>query len=320
VPGWLPPTSPPRSRVGRWYRDRPPTPLRSNLEEQDLADIVSCHSRQLAVISRVLNLPPPEFRSSDRILQFPGPSMRHDHGFDECSCFQGRWSRKLNEKVNDLSVRHELLKSSLAELSWDLDNQRESLGLADLRKELFEQLETKFAHLASMVETSTAGVGLNTGSETGTSRGSCTPPHSRARTEYFSMSPEKLTSNLLKHLDAMRADLGGRHAGSRCQTTSSRSSSPFNDDPRSLFIGGLGPNMTEDDLRCIFGDAGGNVRARVLTDRESGESKRCGFVFFATVADCQAAVDLTRDGRIDYAGCRLRVSPRRRRPRPRSSA
>jgi RNA recognition motif-containing protein len=111
----------------------------------------------------------------------------------------------------------------------------------------------------------------------------------------------------------MRADIAGMSVLSgRADSCRSPSHSGDDVDPRALFVGGLGDTMTADDLRCIFMDADGAVRPRILIDAE-GRSKRCGFVHFSTVAACQEQLRRIKNGCIEYAGCRLRIEPKQRR-------
>ncbi len=56
-----------------------------------------------------------------------------------------------------------------------------------------------------------------------------------------------------------------------------------------LFIGNLPYNVTSDDLQRAFGEAGTVTSARVITDRETGQSRGFGFVEMGSAAEGQKA-------------------------------
>ncbi|PRP80142.1 heterogeneous nuclear ribonucleoprotein A3 [Planoprotostelium fungivorum] len=63
------------------------------------------------------------------------------------------------------------------------------------------------------------------------------------------------------------------------------------DDTLKLFVGQLPREMTPQQLREIFAPYGEIVYCDILTDRETGRSKNCGFVTFAHIADAETAMN-----------------------------
>ena len=59
-----------------------------------------------------------------------------------------------------------------------------------------------------------------------------------------------------------------------------------------LFIGNLPYNVTSDDLQRAFGEAGTVTSARVITDRETGQSRGFGFVEMGSAAEGQKAISM----------------------------
>ena len=59
-----------------------------------------------------------------------------------------------------------------------------------------------------------------------------------------------------------------------------------------LFVGNLPYNVTSDDLQRAFGEAGTVTSARVISDRETGQSRGLGFVEMASAADGQKAITM----------------------------
>ncbi|MFM8412791.1 MAG: RNA recognition motif domain-containing protein [Alphaproteobacteria bacterium] len=57
-----------------------------------------------------------------------------------------------------------------------------------------------------------------------------------------------------------------------------------------LFVGNLPYNVGNDELQQAFEEVGQVVSARVITDRESGQSRGFGFVEMASAADGQKAI------------------------------
>jgi RNA recognition motif-containing protein len=63
-----------------------------------------------------------------------------------------------------------------------------------------------------------------------------------------------------------------------------------------LFVGNLAYSVTSDDLSRAFSEAGTVASARVITDRETGQSRGFGFVEMGSAADGQRAIS-TWNGR-----------------------
>lgn len=59
-----------------------------------------------------------------------------------------------------------------------------------------------------------------------------------------------------------------------------------------LFVGNLPYNVTSDDLQRAFAEAGTVTSARVITDRETGQSRGFGFVEMGSAADGQKAITM----------------------------
>jgi cold-inducible RNA-binding protein len=59
-----------------------------------------------------------------------------------------------------------------------------------------------------------------------------------------------------------------------------------------LFIGNLPYNVTSEDLERTFSQAGTVTSARVITDRETGQSRGFGFVEMGSAADGQKAISM----------------------------
>eukprot|EP00930_Biecheleria_cincta_P029144 TRINITY_DN20282_c0_g1_i4.p1 TRINITY_DN20282_c0_g1~~TRINITY_DN20282_c0_g1_i4.p1 ORF type:complete len:247 (+),score=21.02 TRINITY_DN20282_c0_g1_i4:282-1022(+) len=104
-----------------------------------------------------------------------------------------------------------------------------------------------------------------------------------------------------------------------CQAARSRACLPGSldlrrKDPSALFVGGLANQITAADLVQLFSDSEQSPRARVLTDAVTGESKRCGFVYFNTTAACQSHLSRYMEGGLECAGRPIRIEPKRRPP------
>jgi len=59
-----------------------------------------------------------------------------------------------------------------------------------------------------------------------------------------------------------------------------------------LYVGNLGYNISDDQLREVFARFGTPDSARVITDRDSGQSKGFGFVEFSDAEQAKAALSL----------------------------
>ena len=75
--------------------------------------------------------------------------------------------------------------------------------------------------------------------------------------------------------------------------------------PLKLYVAGLHPHITQEDLRSIFEPFGAIELVRVQTDRETGVRLGYGFVHFAKGLEGKAAMDQL-DG-LEVAGSRIKV-------------
>ena len=57
-----------------------------------------------------------------------------------------------------------------------------------------------------------------------------------------------------------------------------------------LYVGGLAPSTTSENLRSHFAQCGTVVSAAVVTERDSAQSRGFGFVEMASDAEAQAAI------------------------------
>jgi cold-inducible RNA-binding protein len=76
-----------------------------------------------------------------------------------------------------------------------------------------------------------------------------------------------------------------------------------------LFVGNLSFQTTDTDLEQAFGEYGPVEKARVVRDRDSGQSRGFGFVEMSNATEANAAVK-SLDGR-ELNGRNLRVSEAR---------
>ncbi|HEU5248805.1 MAG TPA: RNA-binding protein [Thermoanaerobaculia bacterium] len=75
-----------------------------------------------------------------------------------------------------------------------------------------------------------------------------------------------------------------------------------------LYVGNLAYNVSEDQLRDLFARFGTPDSARVITDRDSGQSKGFGFVEFSDDQAAKAAMALNGT---DFGGRKLTVNEAR---------
>ncbi len=59
---------------------------------------------------------------------------------------------------------------------------------------------------------------------------------------------------------------------------------------KKLYVGSLPFETTEDELHQMFAGLGQIVSAKLITDKDSGQSKGFGFVEMSTEAEAQAAI------------------------------
>ena len=75
---------------------------------------------------------------------------------------------------------------------------------------------------------------------------------------------------------------------------------------KKLYVGNLSYNTSEDALRNLFSSFGNVASAKIIFDRESGNSKGFGFVEMSTDEEAGAAIAGT-NGR-EFEGRQLRVN------------
>ncbi len=75
---------------------------------------------------------------------------------------------------------------------------------------------------------------------------------------------------------------------------------------KKLYVGNLSYNTSEDALRNLFSNFGTVASAKIVFDRESGNSKGFGFVEMSTEEEAGAAIAGT-NGR-EFEGRQLRVN------------
>ncbi|GHT55955.1 RNA-binding protein [Spirochaetia bacterium] len=82
---------------------------------------------------------------------------------------------------------------------------------------------------------------------------------------------------------------------------------------KKLYVGNLSYNTTEDGLRNLFSEFGGVASAKIIMDRDTGNSKGFGFIEMNTDEEASAAIAGT-NGR-EFDGRQLRVNEAMDKPR-----
>ncbi|MDR2181442.1 MAG: RNA-binding protein [Treponema sp.] len=82
---------------------------------------------------------------------------------------------------------------------------------------------------------------------------------------------------------------------------------------KKLYVGNLSYNTTEDGLRSLFSGFGTVASAKIIFDRETGNSKGFGFIEMGTDEEAAAAITGTNGKEID--GRKLRVNEAMDKPR-----
>ncbi|AEJ20668.1 RNP-1 like RNA-binding protein [Gracilinema caldarium DSM 7334] len=82
---------------------------------------------------------------------------------------------------------------------------------------------------------------------------------------------------------------------------------------KKLYVGNLSYNTSEDSLRNLFSNFGSVASAKIIFDRETGNSKGFGFVEMSTDEEASAAIAGT-NGR-EFEGRQLRVNEAMDKPR-----
>jgi len=82
---------------------------------------------------------------------------------------------------------------------------------------------------------------------------------------------------------------------------------------KKLYVGNLSYNTYEDSLRAYFQTFGNVVSAKIITDRDTGNSKGFGFVEMSTDEEAKAAI-AAANGR-EFEGRQLKVNEAMDKPR-----
>ena len=82
---------------------------------------------------------------------------------------------------------------------------------------------------------------------------------------------------------------------------------------KKLYVGNLSYGTVEDGLRSAFQAFGNVVSAKIITDRDSGQSKAFGFVEFGSDDEAHAAIDGMNGQNLD--GRAVRVNEAMDKPR-----
>jgi RNA recognition motif-containing protein len=82
---------------------------------------------------------------------------------------------------------------------------------------------------------------------------------------------------------------------------------------KKLYVGNLSYNTTEDTLRNLFSEFGSVASAKIIFNRDTGESKGFGFIEMGSDEEASAAVAGV-NGR-DFEGRQLRVNEAMDKPR-----
>jgi hypothetical protein len=82
---------------------------------------------------------------------------------------------------------------------------------------------------------------------------------------------------------------------------------------KKLYVGNLSYNTSEDSLRNLFAEFGNVASAKIIFDRETGNSKGFGFIEMGSDEEASAAITGT-NGR-EFEGRQLRVNEAMDKPR-----
>jgi RNA recognition motif-containing protein len=83
---------------------------------------------------------------------------------------------------------------------------------------------------------------------------------------------------------------------------------------KKLYVGNLSYNTTEDSLRNYFAGYGTVTSAKIIVDRETGNSKGFGFIEMSTDEEASAAIAGTNGTELE--GRQIRVNEAMDKPHP----
>ena len=66
-----------------------------------------------------------------------------------------------------------------------------------------------------------------------------------------------------------------------------------------LYVGNLPHQMTEEQLQTLFSEAGHVASAKIITDRQTGQSRGFGFVEMESKAEGQRAISMINGRSVD---------------------
>jgi len=78
-----------------------------------------------------------------------------------------------------------------------------------------------------------------------------------------------------------------------------------------MYVSNLSFHTTEENLRTLFSQFGGVKSAKVITDRETGQSRGFGFVEMDVVAEAQAAMKNLHNKEIEGRALSVTVAKER---------
>lgn len=84
---------------------------------------------------------------------------------------------------------------------------------------------------------------------------------------------------------------------------------------RELYVGNLPFETTEDDLRRLFSVAGNVQSVHIITDKDSGKSKGCGYVKMTTPVEAKEAIN-SLDGALTEGRLITVSEAREQKPQP----
>jgi cold-inducible RNA-binding protein len=81
-----------------------------------------------------------------------------------------------------------------------------------------------------------------------------------------------------------------------------------------LLVGNLSFDTARDGIVALFSAAGGMLEVSMPQDRETGQTRGIAYVWMATDADAQGAIDKLNGQKLDGRTLRISLAPDRARP------